>query len=247
MEIVIGFLIAVAIGLTGVGGGTITVPVLILFLGSSPTQSVGTALAFTAIVKLVSVPVYLYRKQVDWKILALLVLGGAPGVIGGSFLIQRLNTRQYQGLIYGLLGAVIATMAILNLYRLFRHRRAEPALEHRGVLPAIGLGIGVEVGFSSAGAGALGSLALLQLTKLTAANVVGTDVCFGLVLSLLGSGVHLMAGNYDPALLGKLAIGGVLGAIVGANIVHLVPARPLRVAMLMVIAGLGLNLLWHGL
>ena len=82
-------------------------------------------------------------------------------------------------------------------------------------LPAIALPIGAEVGFSSAGAGAIGSLALLWLTPLSAARVVGTDLFFGLCLSLIGTGFQVSAGNYDLAILTQLVIGGVFGAFAG--------------------------------
>jgi uncharacterized membrane protein YfcA len=96
MEIVLGFLIAVLIGLTGVGGGVITAPALILFLGVSPAESVGTALLFTAIVKLVAAPVYLARKQVNFRILGLLLAGGLPGVLAGSYFLARLSKSQWR-------------------------------------------------------------------------------------------------------------------------------------------------------
>jgi len=87
MEILLGFAIAVAIGLTGVGGGVLTAPLLIVCLGMPATQAVGTALLFVAAVKIFAVPVYLYRRQVDWRTLASMLAGGVPGVVAGSLLL----------------------------------------------------------------------------------------------------------------------------------------------------------------
>src|SRR5882762_4852323 len=97
MEILLGFVIAVLIGLTGVGGGVITAPVLTLFLGLSPVESVGTALIYTAVVKLAASPLYAWRKQVDYRILGLLLAGGLPGVAAGSYLLARMNVANRKG------------------------------------------------------------------------------------------------------------------------------------------------------
>jgi uncharacterized membrane protein YfcA len=109
------------------------------------------------------------------------------------------------------------------------------------------LPVGAEVGFSSAGSGALGSLALLGLTKLDAAKVVGTDLAFGFVLSVVGSGIQIFAGNYDPAILVKLVIGGALGAIAGGLLAMRLPSRPLKWALAVWLAGLGIQLFFRGL
>jgi len=89
MEIVLGFLIAVAIGITGVGAGIITAPVLILFFHMPPARAVGTALAFGVAVKLLVVPVQLYRKQVNFRVLGYMLAGGLPGVVIGSAILAR--------------------------------------------------------------------------------------------------------------------------------------------------------------
>jgi uncharacterized membrane protein YfcA len=245
MEILLGFAIAVLIGLTGVGGGVITAPVLTLFLGISPGESVGTALIFTAIVKLVASPLYAWRKQVDYRILGLLLLGGLPGVVAGSFFLRRMNVLERRGPMLGLLGGTIILMAIMNLYRLFSSRHAASGRDHSRWLPLIALPIGAEVGFSSAGAGALGSLALMTMTPMSAAQVVGTDVLFGLGLSLAGGGISLGAGNYQGALAIKLALGGLAGAFVGANLLSVLPSRPLRVALSLWLVSMGGQLCWR--
>jgi hypothetical protein len=103
------------------------------------------------------------------------------------------------------------------------------------------------VGFSSAGAGALGSLVLLNLTTLTPAEVVGTDMLFGLVVSVVGSGFHLSSGHYDAAILRNLLIGGLGGAFLGAWLSSILPAKPLRIALSLCLVGLGMQLCWRGL
>src|SRR5512141_3413902 len=123
MEYLVGFAIALIVGLTGVGAGSVTAPVLMLFFGLSPIQSVGTALTFAAIIKLALFPFYVARKQVDYRILGLLCLGGIPGVIAGFWLIGALNTKSQEGILLLLLGATIITIAIFNVARTVRPKQ----------------------------------------------------------------------------------------------------------------------------
>ncbi len=247
MEILLGFAIAVLIGLTGVGGGVITAPVLTLFLGVPPVESVGTALLFTAIVKLAAAPVYVFRQQVNFRILGLMLAGGLPGVVLGSLVLGRLNAANRKGPLFGLLGATIILMAVLNLIRLFSRKRALPQRERLAWLPLAALPIGAEVGFSSAGAGALGSLVLMSFTAISTAQVVGTDLLFGLGLSLAGGGISLGSGNYNAALVLKLAMGGLVGALAGASSLSLIPSRPLRFALSLWLVSMGGQLCWRAM
>ena len=245
MEIVLGFMIAVAIGVTGVGAGVITAPVLILFLHVPPVRAVGTALVFSTAVKLLVVPMQIYRKQVDYRVLGYLLAGGIPGVLAGSLILAKLNTKGYQGILYAALGSTIVIMAALNLYRMWlRPGRGSKDLSRW--LPAVALPIGAEVGFSSAGAGAVGSLALLWMTPLTAARVVGTDLFFGLALSMIGGGFQLSAGNYDLAILTQLVIGGVFGAFAGTYLAAITPQRAFRIVLSIWLITLGVQLCWSG-
>jgi uncharacterized membrane protein YfcA len=246
MEYLLGFLIATMIGLTGVGGGVITAPLLTLFLGLPPAEAVGTALVFSAVVKFAAAPLYLIRKQVNFKVLGLLLAGGLPGVLAGSFVLQRLNANQRKGPLLAVLGGTVIVMALVNLYRSTLLKDAsKPAKDHSKWLPLIALPIGAEVGFSSAGAGALGSLVLMTMTTITVGQVVGTDVLFGLGLSMVGGGISIGAGNYQAALAIKLSIGGLAGAFVGANLLSILPSRPLRVALSLWLVSMGGQLCWR--
>jgi uncharacterized membrane protein YfcA len=246
VEIVLGFIIAVAIGVTGVGAGVITAPVLILFMHVPPAHAVGTALAFSVAVKILVVPMQIYRKQVDYRVLTYMLAGGIPGVLLGSYILASLNTKGAQGILYSALGSTVVIMAGANLYRLWLHPTRDGSRDRSRWLTAIALPIGAEVGFSSAGAGAIGSLALLWLTPLSAARVVGTDLFFGLCLSLIGSGFQLSAGNYDLAILTKLVIGGVFGAFAGTYLAAITPQRAFRIVLSIWLITLGIQLCWSG-
>ena len=246
MEFVLGFIIALAISLTGVGAGSMTTPLLIVFLGVSPATAVGTALTFGAIVKIASVPLYAVRRQVNLRILWLLLAGGIPGVICGALLLNRVKHSAYNGVLYVTLGTLIVATALFHLYRVFRPKPQPSNHDRSRLLPWFALPIGAEVGFSSAGAGALGSLLLLGFTPLSAAEVVGTDLCFGLGLSLVGGFIQIGAGNYDPALLAKLVIGGLIGALTGSLLAGRIAQRPLRVGLLLALVILGCQLAAYG-
>ena len=245
MEVLLGFAIAVAIGVTGVGGGVITAPALMLFLGVPPLEAVTTSLVFAACVKLLIAPQYLWRKQVNFRILLKLLAGGIPGVVAGTFLLQRLSNSKQNGLMYGILGATIAVMSAIHLYRLTRGLSVHSDRDRSRWLPLMALPIGMEVGFSSAGAGALGTLALMGTTTLTTAEVVATDVFFGLGLSLIGGGLHWSAGHAAPMLLYKLLAGGALGAFAGVYVASSVPTRPLRAALCVWLILIGVQLCWR--
>jgi uncharacterized membrane protein YfcA len=245
VEVFLGFVIALAISLTGVGAGSMTTPLLILLLRISPATAVGTSLMFGAIVKIASIPSYAFRRQVNLRILGLLLAGGLPGVLAGSYALERLKHGPYQGVLYAALGTLIVGTALLRLYRVFRPHPQPTTRDRSHWLPWFALPIGAEVGFSSAGAGALGSLLLLGMTPLTAAEVVGTDLCFGLGLSAVGSLIQLGAGNFDGALLLKLVAGGLCGAFTGSALAGRIAQRPLRVALLLTLIVLGCQLALH--
>jgi hypothetical protein len=139
VEIVLGFIIAVAIGVTGVGAGVITAPVLILFMHVTPAHAVGTALAFSVAVKMLVVPMQIYRKQVDYRVLGYLLLGGLPGVLTGSYMLAKLNTSGTQGILYAALGSTVVIMAAANLYRLWMHPARSGGRDLSRWLPLIAL------------------------------------------------------------------------------------------------------------
>ena len=247
MAYLVGFAIAALVGLTGVGAGSLTAPILILFFGMAPAESVGTALIFGAITKISVVPVYMARKQVNLRVLVLLCLGGLPGVLAGSLLLDRLDMKRQENYLFLVLGATVFVTALYSLYRSTKSKSGIEQRDHAGFLPLLALPIGAEVGFSSAGAGALGSLALLCLTPLTPAQVVGTDLSYGLLLSVIGGGFHMLSGHFGSGMLLKLIVGGLFGAFAGATLSGVLPPRPLRVLLCVALVSLGAELCWKAL
>ena len=232
MEYLIGFVIAVFIALTGVGAGTITTPLLILFLGIPTATAVSTGLMFSAAIKLALVPSQIARRQVNWRVLGYMLLGGLPGVLLGSLFLNHLASTGSKQVMNGILGAVLILTALYQIFFSFRPLATTHIRHDRSPWMALLMfPVGAEVGFSSAGAGALGTAALLSLTDLLPAQVVGTDILFGFLLSLVGSGAHWFAHSTNPDLLEHLIIGGLGGVIVGTLSAKFIPKRPLRFAL----------------
>jgi|SRR5581483_6037889 len=287
MQALLGFLIAVIIGMTGAGGGSLVVTVLVL-CGMPAAEAVGTSMVFGTIVKLLSAPAYVVRRQYNARALIRLLAGGLPGVIAGSLLLHDLRKPGLQHAVLAIVGGTISISAIASLLRL-RHRRPASATansqwqeaatdgtvpDHRagnGMTPSrtvdsprcppffpqaagnrshrltwIALPIGLQVGFSSAGAGALAGVALISLTTLDPAVVVGTDLLFGLCLSAAGGGLHLAFGSVDGHAAAQLLAGGAAGALVGPWLAMRVPMRTMRAALSFVLSILGAELFWSG-
>ena len=232
MEYAIGFVIALFIALTGVGAGTITVPILVLFLGVPAATAVGIGLMFAAAVKAILAPAQIARGNVAWRTLGFMLLGGLPGVLLGSLLLRHLVTAGSANLLNAILGSILVGTASWQIFYSFRPMKKERGTRDRSpLLSWLMFPVGAEVGFSSAGAGALGSAALLSLTPLEPARVVGTDILFGFIVSLIGSGAHWFSHATNPDLLLRLIAGGVLGAVTGTLLSSRVPRRPLRFAL----------------
>ena len=158
MQYIIGFFIALFIALTGVGAGTVTVPVLVLFLGVPAPIAVGIGLTFSAAVKLILVPAQVIRGNVAWRTLGYMLGGGVPGVLIGSLFLKHLVTVGSQNLLNALLGAILVSTAAWQIVYSFRPMKQNPDARDRSrILPWLMFPVGAEVGFSSAGAGALGA------------------------------------------------------------------------------------------
>jgi hypothetical protein len=246
MQYVIGFFIALFIALTGVGAGTVTVPVLVLFLGVPAPVAVGIGLMFATAVKLILVPAQIARKNVAWRTLGYMLLGGVPGVLVGSFFLKHLIDAGSANLLNAILGGILVTTAIWQIIFSFRHMEDNrDARDRSPLLSWLMFPVGAEVGFSSAGAGALGSAALLTMTPLAPAQVVGTDIAFGFVVSLIGSGAHWFTHASNNGLLLQLIAGGVAGAVCGTMLSTRVPRRPLRFALWIWLLILGSQFLFN--
>ena len=244
MNFLIGFLIAAAVGLTGIGGGSFTVPALMLLVGLTAGEAVGTAFLFAAVLRLIAAPFYLLRKQIHSRYLWLLLQGAVPGLLLGTLALRLLNRGTGNPLVVVLLGVLLAASSSVTFVR--RVQNPSFAGKNHRWLPWLALPIGLESGFSSAGAGALGTVLLLNYSEMTPPQVVGTDLLFGLVLAAIGSAFHWSFGSINSAVLLQLLAGGVPGVIAGCLLGRRVPANKLKTAVAMVAIFAGLQLVWAG-
>src|SRR6267142_1278400 len=244
MNFVIGFLIAAAVGLTGIGGGSFTVPALVLIVGLTAGEAVGTAFLFAGVLRLIAAPFYLVGKQIHSRYLWLLLQGAVPGLLVGIWGLRLLNRDAGNPLVIVVLGVLLAASSSITFIR--RVQNPSFAGKNHRWLPWLALPIGVESGFSSAGAGALGTVLLLNYSEMTPAQVVGTDLLFGLVLAVIGSAFHWGLGSISLPILFQLLLGGVPGVVLGCLFAPKVPANKLRTAVAVVAIFAGLQLVWSG-
>jgi uncharacterized protein len=244
MQFLIGFFIALAVGLTGVGGGSFTVPALVLLVGLMPGAAVGTAFVFAGVLRLVAAPFYLAGKHVHGRYLWLLVLGAVPGLLIGTYILRLLSSDAGSPTVVILLGLLLAASSSVTFI---------PSLQNAGFakknshwLPWLAFPIGVECGFSSAGAGVLGTVLLLNYSEMTPPEVVGTDLLFGLVLAAIGSVFHWEFGSISGPVLFQLLAGGVPGVVMGCLLARRVPARKLKLAIAAIAILAGVQLVWSG-
>lgn len=228
----IGFVIAVAVGMTGIGSGSFTVPALLLIAGLSAGEAVGTAFVFGGVLRLIAVPFYMGGRQIHSRYLRLLLLGAVPGLIVGMYALHLLAAQGKNPLITILLGLLLAISSSVTFFP--RAQRPDFVSKNSHWLPWLAFPIGVENGFSSAGAGALGTVLLLNYSDMTPTQVIGTDLSFGLILATMGSAVTWRLGLIDGNVLLQLLAGGLPGVLLGCLVSKRVPARKLKAAVAMV-------------
>jgi uncharacterized membrane protein YfcA len=244
MHLLLGFLIALAVGLTGIGGGSFTVPALLLIVGLPAGEAVGTAFVFAGVLRLIAAPFYIFRRNVNSRYFRLMVTGAVPGLILGIVALRGLARAGNSPMVVIVLGLLLTLTSALS----FIPKAQNPnfVVKNSRWLPWLAFPIGVESGFSSAGAGALGTVLLLNYSEMSPAQVVGTDIIFGLVLAIIGSTVHWTLGSISAPVLLQLLAGGVPGVIIGCLLAKRVPAQKLKMVVAAVALAAGLQLLWSG-
>jgi uncharacterized protein len=244
MHLLLGFLIALAVGLTGIGGGSFTVPALLLIVGLPAGEAVGTAFVFAGVLRLIAAPFYLFRRNVNSRYFGLMLTGAIPGLILGIIALRLLAHSGNNPFVVLILGLLLTFTAILSFVPKAQNR--DFIVKNSRWLPWLAFPIGVESGFSSAGAGALGTVLLLNYSEMSPAQVVGTDIIFGLVLAIIGSTVHWTLGSISAPVLLELLAGGIPGVVIGCLLAKRVPAQKLKMVVAAVALAAGLQLVWSG-
>jgi len=244
IHLLLGFFIAVAVGLTGIGGGSFTVPALLLLVGLPAGEAVGTAFVFAGLLRLIAAPFYLINRQVHSRYFRLLLYGAVPGLVLGMLTLRSVAKSENAPIVAMILGIILAASSSVSFFP--RVQNPNFAVKNSRWLPWLAFPIGVESGFSSAGAGALGTVLLLNYSEMAPAQVVGTDLLFGLVLAVIGSAVHWTLGSISTPILLQLLAGGVPGVIVGCLLARRVPAQKLKTVVAAIAICAGLQLVWTG-
>lgn len=245
MQVVVGFVIALFVGLTGVGGGSFTTPALVLIAGLSGAEAVGTALVFSTIVRLTAAPFYIAGKHIHLRYLWLMLVGALPGLLGGTYLLASFNSRRWNPVVLIVIGAILILSSTFTF--IYRNPRTFARQDSSAWIPWLTLPIGVETGFSSAGAGALGTILLLNCSDMPTAKVVGTDLLFGIVLAATGSVLHFGFGSISAPVLKTLLLGGIPGVLAGCALAPRFPSRRLKPFIVTMTLLLGLQLVWSGM
>jgi uncharacterized membrane protein YfcA len=244
LHAVAGLLVGVLVGLTGVGGGSLMTPLLVLLFGVSPQTAVGTDLLFAAITKITGSAVHGWRDTVEWKIVRRLALGSVPAaVITLAVLAQGHIGKTMQR---DLLLALAVLLALTSLTVLFRNWLIRFAADLDPLDPpgkaiagtiALGAVIGVAVSMTSVGAGAIGVSVLLMLyPRLPIVRIVGSDIAHAVPLALVAGIGHWFIGDVDGVLLTNLLVGSIPGVVVGSSLSTRAPDRVLRVVLAVVLA-----------
>jgi uncharacterized protein len=244
IHFLLGFVIALAVGLTGVGGGSFTVPALLLIVGLPAGEAVGTAFVFAGVLRLIAAPFYLFSRHVHSRYFRLLVQGAVPGLVLGMYALRSVAKHENSAVVVVLLGILLTVSSGISFVP--RVQNPSFAIKNARWLPWLAFPIGVESGFSSAGAGALGTVLLLNYSEMTPAQVVGTDLVFGLVLAIVGTAVHWTLGTISAPVLVGLLVGGVPGVVLGCLLARKVPAQKLKAVVAAIAICAGLQLMWAG-
>lgn len=252
--IVFGFGVGILVGTTGMGGGSLMTPLLILVFGIKPVLAIGTDIFYAAVTKTVGGWTHFRKGTVDMGISLWLGVGSIPATIAGVWvldLIERASGASFDNIVLGMVAAALLVTGVAVLWRAMFSTTAEGRerttidLQARHKVAAVGVGVlvGFVLGVTSAGSGALIALFLIMLFRLTPHRVVGTDVFHAAVLLWAASIAHFASGNIDFALAGSIMIGSVPGVWVGSHLAVRMPERGLRPALGIVLLAGGMGLI----
>lgn len=244
-----GFVVGLLIGLTGVGGGSVMTPILVLLFGIRASTAIGTDLLFAAFTKAVGTAVHGANRTVAWPVVWRLGAGSVPGAALAILLLARLGVH----------GAAANRLSLLLLGAMLLFAAAslavKPWVTHRGagglhrappawMTIALGIVLGVTVTLSSVGAGALGTVALIYLyPRLSMREVVGSDIAHALLLTLVAGFGRLWLHGIDAPMLGALLAGSLPGVFIGSLFVKRAPERLLRLLLAAMLGLVGLRML----
>jgi uncharacterized protein len=235
-----GLVVGALVGMTGVGGGSLMTPLLILLFGIHPVTAVGTDLLYASVTKTAGTAVHGFNKTIDWTVVGLLAIGSVPMTALTIFALYKLDigSGSAQTLVTKILGVALFLTAVSLIFRpplLRLYSRLPGKLNPRmviGLTILTGAVLGVLVSLSSVGAGAIGVTALILIyPNMPTVRIVGSDIAHAVPLTLIAGLGHWMLGSINWHLLGSLLVGSIPGIIIGSMLSSRVPEIAVRIML----------------
>ena len=252
--ILFGFGVGILVGLTGVGGGSLMTPVLILVFGFKPVTAVGTDIAYGAITKTVGGWRHFRQRTVNQSLSWWMAVGSVPAAVAGVYglhALEKATGKSFDNTVLSIVAAALMFTGVMVLARalflpkLVAREREVLEMERRHKVSAVILGVcvGFVLGVTSAGSGSLIAVGLIMLFRLAPRQVVGTDVFHAAILLWAAAIAHVVAGNVDYGLAGTILIGSIPGVWLGSQWSIRTPVTTLRTALGVIMIGASLGLL----
>ena len=251
--VLFGFGVGFLVGLTGMGGGSLMTPLLILIFGVKPVTAIGTDIVYAAITKTAGGWRHLKLKTVNMPLTLWMAAGSVPSAIAGVWVLDKLKDRLGDDLdetVFAILASCLLVVGAITLLRslflagkIAEREDFEVHTRHKVAAVAIGATTGFVIGLSSAGSGTVIAIMLIAVYRLTPQRVVGTDVLHAAILLWAAGIAHIFSGNVDFVLAGNILIGSIPGVILGSNMSVKWPQGVLRTALGIVLIAAGVTLL----
>jgi uncharacterized membrane protein YfcA len=248
-----GLGVGILVGMTGIGGGSLMTPMLILVFGVTPVTAIGTDLAYAAVTKTVGGYKHWRQRTVDLTLSSWMAIGSVPAAIAGVYVLTLLEDwlgHDFEDAVIAILAGALLLTGAATLVRAFlkrMHERERDTIQmerrHKIAAVVLGLTVGFVLGVTSAGSGALIAVGLILLFRLSPQRVVGTDVFHAAILLWAAGLAHVTAGNVDFGLVGTILLGSVPGVWLGSHWSVRVEPAVLRTTLAVVLIGAGLALL----
>ncbi len=244
LTLIIGLVAGFAVGLVGIGGGTLVMPFLVLYLKLPVLQAIGTDLVFAAFIKWIGAAKHARQRTVDWRTARSLLEGSIPAGLIATGLLYALGHEEF-GLHTAFLTPLVGVgLIVAAIVALIGHQKRHPENNNPAILRRGGALVGTLVAWTSVGSGSLITALLMTQRRLTPVHVVGTDIAHAVIASTLLAGIHIFQGSVVWATTSVLIAGGIPGVIIGSRLTIKLPKPMLRgaLASLLVISGTSLIL-----
>jgi uncharacterized membrane protein YfcA len=255
--VLFGLGIGVLVGMTGMGGGSLMTPLLILIFGIQPTTAIGTDIFYSAVTKTVGGWRHFRMKTVNMELVKWLAIGSVPSAVIGvaivSVLADQIGEDRLDALVYAVLGGTLLMVGIITLARALILRsliderdRFKVERRHKVAAIVIGATTGFVIGVTSAGSGTVIAILLIAVYRLAPKKVVGTDIFHAAILLWAAGIAHWIGGNVDFVLAANILLGSVPGVVIGAKLSDRAPQGFIRTALGLVLIGSGIVTIQKG-